>query len=232
MFSGMVTASVLPTINAAASVIAALAALATILYARATVGEARAARSENSRAHAEEIAEMRSATETETAVSEQRSAMEASATAHREEMDERERAFAADLALRRLAQLEQVSGLLLHLVEVAKFEYFAPSAPVDVGGGHMVTTTRIPPIQARLRTAVAVLKELGGPDLAPMLPESGRGDKPSCMRIWGTGVSALSTIDNLVSSDPAFDLPPTPAEWRRRIRNECSSAAGQLGTGA
>jgi hypothetical protein len=63
-------------------------------------------------------------------------AREALAAHHRAEMAERERAYAAYLALRRPAQLEQVAGLLLHLVEVARAEYLdPPESRQPISGG-------------------------------------------------------------------------------------------------
>jgi hypothetical protein len=192
-------ADISPTVNSVATVIAAAAALVTIYFARKTVEEAKQARREQHRAHGEEMSQLREAAK-------------ASAAQHRAEMDERQRAYAADLVLRRLAQLEKVSGLLLYLVEVARSEYFAPSAPLHLEGGQIVTTTRLPAIQARLRTAVAILKELGGPDLTHRLPPSSRGDKDSSQRVWYAAIDAMIAIELLAGSgDDTLTLLPSTA---------------------
>lgn len=183
----------LTTVSAIAAVVAAVAALVTIYFARKTVHESTKARHASHSAHVEEMAEMSGATK-------------AAAAQHRAEMDERKRAFEADIVLRRLAQLEQVSGLLLHLVEVARTEHFQPPAPLHLEGGQVVTTTRVPAIQARLRTAVAILKKLGGPDFTAKLPASGSGDKPSSLRIWTEGIDLMLTIELLVPNDSALEL--------------------------
>lgn len=134
-------ASILPTFDAIATIVAAVAALLAVYFARKTVGEAEEARRESRKAHAEEMAEMRAAGE-------------AAAAQHRAEMAERQRAFDADLVLRRLAQLEQISALLLHLVEVARTEYFEPPPPLHLeGGAKVVTTTRLPALQVVFRFA-------------------------------------------------------------------------------
>jgi len=69
-----------------------------------------------------------------------------------------------------------------------------------------VTTTRVPAIQARLRTAVAILKKLGGPDFTAKLPASSGGDEPSSMRVWTEGIDLMVTIELLVPSDSSLDL--------------------------
>ena len=69
-----------------------------------------------------------------------------------------------------------------------------------------MTTTRVPAIQARLRTAVAILKKLGGPDFTAKLPASSGGDEPSSMRVWTEGIDLMVTIELLVPSDSSLDL--------------------------
>jgi hypothetical protein len=166
----------LTTVSAIATVVAAVAALVTIYFARKTVHESTEARRDSHNARVEEMAETTAATK-------------AAAARHRAEMDERKRTFEADIVLRRLAQLEQVSELLLHLVEVARIEYFQPPEPLRLEGAQVVTTTRVPAIQARLRTAVAILKKLGGPDFTAKLPASSSGDEASSMRVWTEGIN-------------------------------------------
>lgn len=183
----------LTTVSAIATVVAAVAALVTIYFARKTVLESTEARRDSHNAHVEEMAETTAATK-------------AAAAQHRAEMDERKRTFEADIVLRRLAQLEQVSELLLHLVEVARTEYFQPPEPLRLEGGQVVTTTRVPAIQARLRTAVAILKKLGGPDFTAKLPASSRGDEPSSMRVWTEAINLMVTIELLVPSDSTLKL--------------------------
>src|SRR5450755_2326940 len=92
---------------------------------------------------------------------------------HDLEMNEGSTAFAAELALRRLAQLEAISALMPNMVEVAREEYFHPPAPVDVteGLGRFVTTTRLPAIRSRLQTAVEAFNKLGGTTLDIHLPQ-------------------------------------------------------------
>jgi hypothetical protein len=140
------------TVNTISAVVAAVAALGAVWFARSTVLEAITARRESRNAHREEMNELRAE-------------REAAAERHRAEMLERDATFVAELALRRVAQLEVISGLLLHLVEVAREEYFHPPAPVDVteqGFGQMVTTTRMPAIRLRLDAAVAAFSKMGG----------------------------------------------------------------------
>lgn len=120
-----------------------------------------------------------------------------------------------DQALRRLAQLEQVSGLLLHLVEGARADYFAPPAPLHLEGGQIVTTTRVLGIQARLRTAMAVLKELGGPDLTSRLPGTSSGDRDSSLQTWFAAEDVFVVVELLVGSDDATRLPELPDSGRR-----------------
>jgi len=111
----------LTTVSAIATVVAALAALVTIYFARKTVHESTKARRDSHSAHVDEMSETSAATK-------------AAAAQHRAEMDERKQAFEADIVLRRVAQLEQVSGLLLHPVEVARTEYSRPPGGSVVGG--------------------------------------------------------------------------------------------------
>src|SRR5450755_2261654 len=118
-------------------------------------------------------------------------------------MSERSTAFAAELALRRLAQLEAISALTLNIVEVAREEYFHPPAPVDVfhppapvdvteALGQFVTTTRLPAIRSRLQTAVEAFNKLGGTTLDIHLPQPGRGEKETSIRAWTDGIRASS----------------------------------------
>jgi hypothetical protein len=111
----------------------------------------------------------------------------------------------AELALRRIAQLEVISDLMLRIVEVAREEYFHPPAPVDVaeGKGQMVTTTRLPAIRIRVDAAVAAFNKLGGTALDVKLPEPGRGEKAASLRAWGDGVSALRVIEDLIRQEQA-----------------------------
>ena len=178
--------------NTVAAVVAAVAALAAVWFARSTVLEAIRGRRESREAHHMEMRELR----------EER---QAAAARHEAEMSEHASAFAAELALRRLAQLGAISGLMLRMVEVAREEYFHPPAPVDVteGMGQMVTTTRLPAIRMRLDTAVAAFNKLGGTTLDVKLPEPGRGQKAASLRAWGDGVSALRVIEDLVGRKQA-----------------------------
>jgi hypothetical protein len=95
--------------------------------------------------------------------------------------------------------------MVLHIVEVAREEYFHPPAPVDVteGMGQMVTTTRLPAIRSRLQSAVEVFNKLGGAILEVKLPEPGRGEKAASLRAWGDGVAALRGIEELVRRETA-----------------------------
>lgn len=150
--------------------------------------EAITARRDSRHAHAEEMKELRAE-------------RESAAERHRAEMLERDATFVADVALRRVAQLEVISGLLLHMVEVAREEYFHPPAPVDVteqGLGQMVTTTRLPAIRLRLDAAVEAFNKMGGASGDLKLPEPGRGEKAQSLRAWGDGISALYVVKDLV----------------------------------
>jgi len=119
-----------------------------------------AGRRESHDAHQEEMAEVRAERQT-------------AADRHDLEMSEGSTAFAAELALRRLAQPEAISALMPNMVEVAREEYFHPPAPVDVteGLGRFVTTTRLPAIRSRLQTAVEAFNKLGGTTLDIHLPQ-------------------------------------------------------------
>lgn len=188
-------ADVTSWVNTISAVVAAVAALGAVWIARTTVLEAITARRESRDAHFEEMNELRAE-------------REAAAERHRAEMLERDASFVADLQLRRVVQLEVISGLLLHLVEVAREEYFHPPAPVDVteqGLGEMVTTTRIPAIRLRLDAAVAAFNKMGGTSGDVKLPEPGRGEKASSLRALGDGVSALHVVKDLVLRERAPD---------------------------
>ena len=187
----LIAADATSTVNTLSAVVAAVAALGAVWFARSTVLEAITARRESRDAHGEEMKELRA----ERAAATER---------HRAEMLERDATFVADLALRRVAQLEVISGLLLHMVEVAREEYFHPPAPVDVteqGLGQMVTTTRLPAIRLRLDAAVAAYNKLGGASGDLKLPEPGRGEKASSLRALGDGVTALILGKDLVQRE-------------------------------
>lgn len=199
----MFGASILPSMNAGASIVAAVAALVTILYARATVREARHARRENRDAHLEEIAEMRQATNA--AVAEQQAATEASAAQHRAQMAERDRALEAELAVQRLTQLDRISELLLLLADVARDETRDP--PAKLGPG--ITGTRLPGILRRLRNAITVLEALGGPELlaAGPLARRGYGAGSHAISYLGDALDALEEIDALTRAGAPLAVP-------------------------
>lgn len=201
----MFDASILPSVNAGASILAAVAALVTILYARATVREARDGRRENRGAHLEEIAEMRQATTA--AVAEQQAATEASAAQHRVEMAERDRALAAELAVQRLTQLDRISELLLLLADVARDE--ARNPPERLAPA--ISGTRLPGILRRLRNAITVLEALGGPELlaAGPLARRGYGGGSDAVSFLGDALDALEEIDKLVRAGGPLTVPPT-----------------------
>jgi hypothetical protein len=182
--------------STAAAVVAAIAALATVLYARKTVQEAQAT--------TKQLGEIREATDR--ALIEQKATTDALGTAHREEMDERERAFEAELTLRRLAQVEQVSALFLHVVEVARSECLDLEPPHRQDDPRSRSASRLPAILARLRTAVTVLRELGGPDLSAKVPAAGHADRTTSQRIWDEGIVALYAIEALTREDASLRL--------------------------
>jgi hypothetical protein len=91
----------------------------------------------------------------------------------------------AEIVLRRIEQAERVSELFLELVEVARMEYFNPPATLNETG-QVMTTTRIPAIVARLKTAVAILAaraiRLCGGFAMSNRPERGPGTSPDGRR--------------------------------------------------
>ncbi len=174
------------------AVVAALAALTTIWYARATVREARAARQEASDAHREELAE-------------QRRALEASTAAHQEQMRERQRAFATEIKLQRIVQLERVAVVLTDLADTARAEAIdPPGRPVTDQAGRRMT--RIPAVLGRLRTAVALLDALGGPELpaAGQLARQAGGTPPE--RTLSSALDAVREIESLALNEERLRL--------------------------
>jgi len=97
-------------------------------------------------------------------MAEQRRALEVSTEAHQEQMRQRQRAFAAEIKLRRVVQLARITDVLSDLADVARAETIQPSGrPVTDQTGRRLTG--IPPALARLRAALALLAVLGGPEL-------------------------------------------------------------------
>lgn len=187
---GPVVASFTSTLNTGSAVVAPVAALGAVAVVSRTVRAANAGRRESHAAHEEEMRELHDE-------------RKAAAERHVAEVRQRAAAFEADLALRRLAQLEAISALVLLMVDVARQEYLDPPKPVDVTEGfrQMVTTTRIPAIRIRLQTAIEVFNKLGGTKLDVRLPQPGRGEQVGSMRVWGDGVDILSAIDDLVGRE-------------------------------
>jgi hypothetical protein len=194
-------------IAAVATVVAAIAALAAIYFARETVREAVRARRESASAHDTQMLQSRSAHGAQ--MLQMSNAMTLDSARHRQEMTERTRAFAAEMVLRRIEQAERVSELFLQLVEVAREEYFSPPAPLHETGSVM-TTTRIPAILARVKIAVAILADLGGPDVSDSIPVGGRGEKAGSMRVWTGGIAALVAMESLAKTDDRLTLKSIP----------------------
>ena len=179
--------SVLTSVSALATVIAASAALIALRFARATVRESQEARAANQLAHHEEMEEA----SRRTLAAEQQ---------YRAEVKERAQAEAAHLVDRQLEQLERISDLLLLIVEVARDETRNP--PERLGPG--ITGTRLPGILMRLDNAVSVLDSLGGPKptKAASLAERGYGAGSRPIQWVGDGIDALLEVRSVVSSVP------------------------------
>ena len=175
-----------------ASFVGAAAVLIAVLYARETVREARAARAE---AHADHLETIR----------EQEKATDAARDAQRVEMADRERAYQAERALQRGAQVQRIADLLLELVEVARDEDLNPP-PMASGGAFR--STRIPALVIRLRGALGHLAALGGPALETtekLARERQTGDSP--LTTLGDAVSSLAEIEFAVANDDSLRIP-------------------------
>ena len=189
----MVVADVQNVVGGIASVVAAGAALLTILYARATVVEARAARQEAKEAHAEETQQ-------------QAQLLDATRVAHEQEMTERERAFASDLILQRLAQLGRITDLLGELADIARTEQTNPPPLIE---GTPFKLTRTTGALVRLEAAVVIFQGLGGPPLAKVeqLSKEGRRANTPPMHIVGEAMAALDEITFIAKDDASLAMP-------------------------
>ncbi len=190
----MILADAWSAVGGIGAVVAAGAALITVGFAWATVREARAARREASDAHKEEMAE-------------QRHALQASTAAHQEQMRERQRALATEIKLQRVVQLERVAEVLTDLADTARAEAIQPPGrSVSDSSGRRLTG--IPAVLARLRTAVALLDALGGPNLvaAGKLARQPGGTPPETTR--SSAIDALHEIESLARNEERLKLEP------------------------
>jgi hypothetical protein len=190
----MVLADVLNAVGGMASVIAAGAAFVTVLYARATVTQARSARQEAKEAHAEETRQ-------------HARLLEATEAAHQQEMMQRKRAFAAELALQRHAQLERIADLLGEVADVARMEQIQPPPRID---GTPFPLTRTTGMLARLEATLVIFESLGGPsfDSAMQLSKEGRRATTPPMQLVGGAMDAMDEITSRTRSDESLALPP------------------------
>ncbi len=188
----MILADAWSAVGGIAAVVAAVAALITIGFAWATVRQASAARREASNAHTEEMAE-------------QRRALEASTAAHQEQLRERERALAAEIKLQRVVQLQRVAEVLTDLADAARAEAIQPPGrPVTDQTGRRLTG--IPTVLARLRTAVALLDALGGPELPTARKLEGQAGGTPAETTLSSAINALHEIESLARNDDRLKL--------------------------
>jgi hypothetical protein len=212
----------MPTVDSVAAIIAAVAALVTVYFARKTVTESVTAREDSRKSHQEVMAASAEATAAARAQGEELTSQLRDAS--QAELAERARSLAADLAVRRLGQLNQVSATAFEIARQAQSEVANAPGTIDLGGGRNITNTRIPAMSARLRTQVEILKAMGGPDLTNRLPETGRGDQASSLRIWGVATDLMLAIELVVSSqDERLRVAPTSlgAPGSAHERGEC-----------
>ena len=144
------------------TVIAALAAMLAVWYARATVVIARDARSDASRAHAEQMAR-------------QAALLEATRSAHKQELIFRAEQLVRDLWLQRLTRLGRLQDLLGEAADVGRAEIEAPPPRIH---GQPGTWTRVTGALLRVEAELSILQLLGCE-----LPSDIRKTATECRRV-------------------------------------------------
>jgi hypothetical protein len=169
---------------------------------------------------AEQAAHLESITEQRLATLEQRNAALNEQTARTLEGVERSRAFEADLAVRRLAQVEQIADLLLKLIETADREYTAYQGGINL-------PPHVPAIRARLKIAVDSLIQLHGPNLRDKMPRGGSGPGVDASVTREGAIDMLLAIQNLIEQgddrlqvEHPQDFEPATLAQNRPFRGE------------
>jgi hypothetical protein len=164
-------------VGAVATVLAVALALATLVYARETVLDAQRGQAEARTQHEAamgqqmqllegfEAARRDALAQHEAAMRHQSEQLETfkavradAATQHGTQMAERARSLETEVEIRRVDQLQRVVDLLVQLHEVARSEALEAPPPWDSAA----VESRIPLIQSQLRSALQILRRLGG----------------------------------------------------------------------
>lgn len=170
--------------------VAAIAALLAIQYARQTVTEARKANAHAVEARGKQLAAMERATEATVA------ATEAAAEQYK-------LALAAELSFRRMEHLDQLSGLLRTIADVARDESRSP--PAKLAPGH--TGSALPVLHRHLGNSVRIMQLVTGGSQLPNVAEFARaGYTPGVpLNSLSGAVDGLLEIEALLLNDEEMD---------------------------
>ena len=231
----MIAADIWVAIGGVGSVVAAVAAAIAVWFAKTTVDEARMAGVAQQRAHEEmlasqqrdldafagahqeEMAERARALAAEQRAHKEllagvRQQIEASASAHEHQMAQRAQAAAAERHVAIIRQLQHVSGLLLELADCARAETVTP--PAMVSEVSPFPLTRIPGVLAGLRSSVAMVRALGGPELREThrIAQQGHNVGSLPMTFVGEAFTGLREVEGAIAgaASPPPNAPPGP----------------------
>jgi len=231
----VIAADIWVAIGGVGSVVAAVAAAIAVWFAKTTVDEARMAGVAQQRAHEEmlasqqrdldafagahqeEMAERARALAAEQRAHKEllagvRQQIEASASAHEHQMAQRAQAAAAERHVAIIRQLQHVSGLLLELADCARAETVTP--PAMVSEVSPFPLTRIPGVLAGLRSSVAMVRALGGPELREThrIAQQGHNVGSLPMTFVGEAFTGLREVEGAIAgaASPPPNAPPGP----------------------
>jgi hypothetical protein len=232
----VIAADIWAAVGGVGSVVAAVAAAVAVWFAKSTVDEARRARTAQQEAHEEllashqrqldaaagahrdEMTERARALAAEQSAHEEllagdRQQLEASTRAHEAEMTQRAQAAAAERDVAVIRQLQHLSGVLLALADCARDEAVTP--PTLISEVSPFPLTRIPGILAGMRSGVAMVRALGGPELPEThrIAQQGHTVGSAPMRFVGEAFAGLQEVEGAIARRAAAapDAPPAAA---------------------